>query len=119
MAVNSGTSALEISLKAIGIKPGDEIITSANTFVATVGAINEVGAKPVFVDIKEDYNINEEKIEKVITKKTKAIMPVHWSGRPCELKTISKNSLKIVDGKGVGRVANNIKKLYKMNMENE
>ena len=55
---------------------------------ATVGSIVTAGAKPVFVDIKEDYNIDENKIKSAITKKTKAIMPVHWAGRPCEMDKI-------------------------------
>ena len=59
------------------------------TFIATVGSIATAGAKPVFVDIKEDYNIDEEKIVKAITKNTKAIMPVHWAGRPCEMDKIN------------------------------
>ena len=66
----------------------------------TVASIATAGAKPVFVDVKDDYNINEHKIEKAITKKTKAIMPVHWSGRPCEMRKIfniaKKYNLKII-----------------------
>ena len=80
--------------------PGDEVITTPFTFIATVGSIVTAGAKPVFVDIKEDYNIDESKIESAITKKTKAIMPVHWAGRPCNLEKIKliarKNNLKII-----------------------
>ena len=96
IGVGNGTDALYLSLKALNIGRNDEVITTPFTFVGTVGSIVTAGAKPVFVDIKEDYNINEEKIEKVITKKTKAIMPVHWSGRPCELKTISKIAKNII-----------------------
>ena len=88
IGVGSGTDALFLSLKAVGIKEGDEVITTAYTFYATVGAIATSGAKPVFVDIKEDYNIDEDKIEKSITKKTKAIVPVHWTGRPCNMDKI-------------------------------
>ncbi len=84
ISVGNGTDALFLSLKASGIGPGDEVITTPYTFIATVGSISTIGAKPVFVDIKKDYNIDEKKIEKAITKKTKAILPVHWAGRPCE-----------------------------------
>ena len=78
----NGTDALLLSLKALGIGSGDEVITVPYTFVATVGSIVTAEPKPVFVDVKEDYNMDETKIEKAITKKTKAIMPVHWAGRP-------------------------------------
>ncbi len=100
IGVGNGTDALYLSLKALGIGHGDEVITTPYTFIATVGSIVTCGAKPVFVDIKEDYNIDENKIEKAITKKTKAIMPVHWSGRPCEMKKIysiaKKHNLKVI-----------------------
>jgi len=88
IGVGNGTDALLLTLKALNIGPGDEVITVPYTFVATVGSIVTAGAKPVFVDIKEDYNIDESKIKSAITKKTKAIMPVHWAGRPCELDKI-------------------------------
>jgi len=88
ISVGNGTDALLLTLKALNIGAGDEVITVPYTFVATVGAIVTAGAKPVFVDIKQDYNIDEDKIQKAITKKTKAIMPVHWAGRPCELDKI-------------------------------
>ena len=88
IGVGSGTDAIFLSLKALGIKEGDEVITPTYSFYATAGAIATAGAKPVFVDIKDDLNIDEEKIEKKITKKTKAIVPVHWSGRICNMKKI-------------------------------
>ena len=88
ISVGNGTDALLLSLKALNIGPGDEVITVPYTFIATVGSIVTAGAKPVFVDIKEDYNLDETKIVSAITKKTKAIMPVHWAGRPCELDKI-------------------------------
>ena len=88
IGVGSGTDAIFLSLKALGIKDGDEVITPAYSFYATAGAIVNTGAKPIFVDIKEDLNIDENKIEKKITKKTKAIVPVHWSGRICNMKKI-------------------------------
>ena len=88
ISVGNGTDALLLTLKALNIGPGDEVITVPYTFIATVGSIVTAGATPVFVDIKEDYNIDEDKIRFAITKKTKAIMPVHWAGRPCELEKI-------------------------------
>ena len=80
ISVGSGTDAIMLSLKCIGVSEGDEVITTPYTFYATIGAIVTLGAKPVFVDVKDDYNLDPQKIEK-ITKKTKAILPVHWSGR--------------------------------------
>jgi len=90
ISVGNGTDALFLVLKALGIDKGDEVITTPYTFIATVASIVTAGAKPVFVDVKEDYNLDESKIEKSITKKTKAIMAVNWSGRPCELDKIKK-----------------------------
>ena len=90
ISVGNGTDALYLVLKALGIGRGDEVITTPYTFIATVGSIVTAGAKPVFVDIKDDYNIDENKIISKITKKTRAIMPVHWAGRPCEMNTIRK-----------------------------
>lgn len=88
ISVGNGTDALLLTLKALDIGAGDEVITVPYTFIATVGSIVTAGAKPVFVDIKEDYNIDENQIINAITKKTKAIMPVHWAGRPCEMEKI-------------------------------
>ena len=79
IGVNSGTDAIKLSLKSIGIKPGDEVITAANTFVATVGAITELGAIPKFVDCDDTFCMNIDKLEKKISKKTKAIVPVHFT----------------------------------------
>ena len=90
VGVGSGTDAIFLSLKALGIKEGDEVITPTYSFYATAGAIATTGAKPVFVDVKDDLNIDENKIKKKITKKTKAIVPVHWSGRICNMKKIMK-----------------------------
>lgn len=88
IGVGSGTDALMLSLIAGGIQPGDEVITTPYTFFATIGAIVTAGAKPVFVDVDEDYNINAELIPDAITSKTKAILPVHWSGLPCDMDKI-------------------------------
>lgn len=89
IALNSGTDALHLALRALDIGPGDEVITVAFTFVATTEAIGIVGAKPVFVDIDPDtFNIDVEKIENAITPKTKAIIPVHLYGQPCDMNVI-------------------------------
>lgn len=89
IGVNSGTDALFLSLKALGIKAGDEVITTPFTFIATAEVITAVGAKPVFVDIDEKtFNINSELIEEAITKDTKAIIPVHLFGRMAEMERI-------------------------------
>ena len=88
LGLNSGTDALMMSLWALGIKKGDEVITTPISFIASAGAIVHVGAKPVFVDIQDDLNINPNLIEKSITNKTKAIMPVHWGGKICDMDPI-------------------------------
>ncbi|MFH0804167.1 MAG: UDP-4-amino-4,6-dideoxy-N-acetyl-beta-L-altrosamine transaminase [Candidatus Zambryskibacteria bacterium] len=89
VAVSSGTVALHIAYLASGLKAGDEVVTTPNTFVATSNMLLAVGAKPVFCDIHSDtYNIDETKIEKLITKKTRAIAPVHFAGIPCEMDKI-------------------------------
>ena len=90
-----------MSLWSSGIKKGDEVITSPVSFVATANSIIHVGAKPVFVDVGEDLNINADLIEAAINKKTKAIMPVHWTGRVCKMdkivKIAKKYNLKIIE----------------------
>ena len=90
IAVGSGTDALLISLKSLNLKPGDEVITAANTAIPTISAIINAGGKPKLVDIGEDYLIDVKKIEKAITKKTKAIIPVHLYGQMCDMDTIQK-----------------------------
>ena len=90
IGVANGTDALVITLKSLGIKEGDEVITTPFTFFATAEAISMVGAKPVFVDVRlEDFNIDSEKIERAITNKTKAIMPVHIFGTPANMDKIN------------------------------
>lgn len=95
VALNSCTAGLHLSLIALGIGPGDEVITTPFTFCATANAIIHSGAKPVFVDIDEkSMNIDVNKIEQAITGKTKAIIPVHFAGRPCDMDTIHSIALK-------------------------
>ena len=88
LAVNSCTGGLHLSLAAAGVGEGDEVITTPFTFVSTVNVILHLGAKPVFVDIGPDFNIDVNKIEAAITPKTKVILPVHYSGQPCEMDAI-------------------------------
>jgi len=89
VGLNSCTAALHLSLVALGIGPGDEVITTPITFAATVNVIEHCGAKPVFADVKaDDLNINPEEIKKKITARTRAIIPVHFIGAPCEMDEI-------------------------------
>ncbi len=89
VSVSSGTAALHLAYQVIGLKEGDEIITSPNTFAATVNMAVACGARPAFVDIRPDTrNINEADIEARITKRTRAIVPVHFGGHPCEMDAI-------------------------------
>ena len=102
IGVANGTDALVIALEALGIGEGDEVITSPFTFFATAEAISVVGATPIFVDVKlEDFNIDETKIEKAITSKTKAIIPVHIFGTPANMDKINeiakKNNLYVIE----------------------
>ncbi len=102
LAVNSATSGLHLSLEAIGIKPGDEVITTTHTFAATAEVIIYMGATPIFVDVDPDtLCINPSLIESKITKKTKAIIPVHFAGLSSEmnqiLKIAKKYNLKVIE----------------------
>lgn len=91
VALTNGTAALHLAYLVAGLKAGDEIITTPNTFVATTNMAVVLGVKPVFADIRPDTcNIDETKIEKLITKKTKAIVPVHFAGHPCNMEAIAK-----------------------------
>lgn len=90
-AVNNGTSALSLSLSAIGIGPGDEVITTPLTFVATANSILSCGARPVFADIEEgSFNLSPESVLESITERTRAIMPVHLYGLPADMKEMSR-----------------------------
>jgi dTDP-4-amino-4,6-dideoxygalactose transaminase len=102
IGVANGTEALTMVLKSLGIKEGDEVITSPFTFFASAEAISVIGAIPVFVDVNlNDFNIDPEKIEKAITAKTKAIMPIHIFGTPCDMDKINeiakKNNLYVIE----------------------
>ena len=89
-AVTSGTVAQLVAMVAMGVKPGDEVITQAHTFVATVESILAIGAVPVIVDIDHTYNMDPLALENAITKKTKLIVPVHMLGNPCNMDEIMK-----------------------------
>mgnify|MGYP006090551929 FL=1 len=82
---SSGSSSLYLALKALNLKKGDEVITSPYTWLITASAIVSAGLKPIFVDIREDYNISPLEIEKKITKKTKVILPIHMAGQMCDM----------------------------------
>lgn len=101
IGVNSGTDALYIILKILGIGIGDEVITTASSWVATASTISQTGAQPVFVDIKDDFLIDETLIESKITDKTKAIIPVHLFGQMADIITIhdicSKHKLLLIE----------------------
>jgi len=88
VAVNSGTAALHASLVALGVKQGDEVIVPPFTFVATANVVLAIGAKPVFVDIKDDYNIDPAAFRRAVTRKTRAIIPVHVYGYPADMDEI-------------------------------
>jgi dTDP-4-amino-4,6-dideoxygalactose transaminase len=87
--VSSGTAALRLALQVVGVGPGDEVITTAHTFIATAEAISQTGARPVFVDVcPRTYNLDPEKVEAAITSRTKVIMPVHLYGQPADLRSL-------------------------------
>jgi dTDP-4-amino-4,6-dideoxygalactose transaminase len=102
LSVNSATAGLHLALEALGIGPGDEVITTPYTFTATAGVLRHLGAHPVFVDIDpRTFNLDPGKIENAVTSRTKAILPVHFAGLACEMDPIieiaRRNGLKIVE----------------------
>lgn len=101
VGTNTGTDALILCLKALKIGPGDEVIMQTNTFFASAGAVVAVGAKPVFVDVNDQYAIDENLIEQAITPRTKALLPVHWTGLPPNLPAIMeiarRRGLKVIE----------------------
>jgi dTDP-4-amino-4,6-dideoxygalactose transaminase len=88
IGVNSGTDALILALQAVGVGPGDEVVTAPNTFIATVGAIVAAGARPVFVDVDARHSIDPALIEAAITPRTRALLPVHLEGNPADMEAI-------------------------------
>lgn len=101
LAVSSGTAAIKIALKSLGVKPGDEVITQSFNFIATVEAILDLGAKPVIINVDYSLNMDPNLIEGAITKKTKVILPVHMLGYSCDmdkiLKIAKKNNLFVLE----------------------
>ncbi len=101
IAVNSGTAALHTVLMAFGVKAGDEVVVPSFTFVATANVVLACGAKPVFVDIKDDYNLNPIEFKKSLTSRTKAVIPVHLYGYPADMDEIreiaSARGVKVVE----------------------
>ena len=101
VGVGSGSSALYMSLKACGIGPRDEVITTPLGWIITANAIAACGATPVFADVREDFNIDPESIKQRITNKTKAILPMHYAGHMCDMESIcriaDKNNLLVVE----------------------
>lgn len=101
IGLNSGTDALLLALLAAGIGEGDEVITVAHTFLATVGAIVNCRATPVLVDVRRDFNMDLDQVEQAITRRTKAILPVHLNGRLCDMERLmaiaSKHNLIVIE----------------------
>jgi len=101
VGVGSGTEAIVLALRALGIGPGDEVITTPTTFIATVGAIAQSGATPVFVDSEDGFVIDPERIEKAVTRRTKAILPVHYTGNAADMPRIMriarKRGLRVIE----------------------
>ena len=101
VTVNSGTDALILSMRALDINAGDEVITVGNSFIATAGAVIAVGAAPVLVDVLEDQLMDPARIEEKITSRTKAVVPVHLTGRPADMLSINaiagKHGLFVID----------------------
>ncbi len=113
VALNSGTDALVLALKLVGVKKGDEVITPPNSFIASTAVIDHLGAIPKFVDVLDDQNIDPSLIQEAISKKTKAIMPVHLTGRVCQMDKIlhisKQNNIPVIEdaAQAIGSKFNN------------
>ena len=113
VALNSGTDALTLGLYNLNVRKGDEVITTPNSFIASAATIVHLGAKPVFVDVQDDQNIDPDLIENALTKKTKAIMPVHLTGRMSDmakvLKIANKYKIPVIEdaAQSIGSLLNN------------
>jgi len=113
VGVSNGTSALHLSLKALGIGKGSEVVIPNMTFIATASSVLLSGATPVLVDVDEDLNVSINSIKKSITSRTRAIIPVHFAGKTCKIKEITsiakKNNLSIIEdcAHGIGAKVNN------------
>jgi len=101
VGVGCGTDALFLSLRALGIREGDEVITVSETFIATISVVVNIGALPILIDVKEDMLMDVDKIEEVLNSKTKAIIPVHLAGAMCDMEkimsTARKNNLFVIE----------------------
>lgn len=97
VGVSCGTSALYLALRALGVGPGDEVVTTALSWIATTNAIAMCGATPVFVDVREDQNLDPARLEAAVTDRTRAIVPVHFTGRLCDMDAI----LAVAEARGV------------------
>jgi dTDP-4-amino-4,6-dideoxygalactose transaminase len=101
LGVANGTDAIILGLKAFGVGPGDEVIIPVNSFIASAGAVAAVGATPIFCDVTDDLNVDVNQISTLITKNTKAIMPVHLTGRPADMQPImalaKEHNLKVIE----------------------
>lgn len=101
VGVANATDALTLALKAVGVRPGDEVITAPNSFIASAGAIAQAGAKPVFVDVKPDQLMDPAKLPGALTRRTRAILPVHLTGKVCDMAAIGRfarrHKLKVVE----------------------
>ena len=113
VSLNSGTDALTLGLHLFGVRRGDEVITTPNSFIASTAVIVHLGAKPVFVDVLDDQNMNPDLLESAITKRTKAIMPVHLTGRISEMfeiiKIANKHNIPVIEdaAQSIGSLYNN------------
>lgn len=115
VAVSSGTAAMYLALVALGVGPGDEVVTTPITWPATANVIVHTGATPVFADVREsDLNIDPDRVAEVITERTKAILPVHLAGQPCDLLPLCETGIPVVEdsahafesaGRGMGQAS--------------